>query len=182
MKDGIEPEIGAERFAALLEAYGAEPARWPEAERAAARRFEAAHPQTAEPLLAEARALDRAIDRALQAHAASALSPAARAALHRDARTSAPPPPRSLAARLAGWRPTEWMGGDWRPAGALAAALFLGLLGGTAAPTLVPFAPAEAVAADPTVEALAEDAALYLYGPGAALETPAAPDQTEATR
>lgn len=46
------------RFLDLLEAYGADPAHWPEAERAAATAFADAHPEFAAPLLAEARALD----------------------------------------------------------------------------------------------------------------------------
>lgn len=175
-------ELTAARFAALLDAYGAEPARWPEDEREAARRFAATQPQTAEPLLAAARTLDRAMDAALDAHAPPALSAKALAGLHPAARRPSPPGGRVFAGRLAAWWGMDWMGGDWRPAGALAAALVLGLLGGTAAPALAPFAPAEAVAADPTVEALAEDAALYFYGPAAALETPAKADQTEASR
>lgn len=46
------------RFAALVEAYGADPARWPETERGAALRFQMANPQVAARLLAPARALD----------------------------------------------------------------------------------------------------------------------------
>jgi len=46
------------RFLDLIEAYGADPARWPEAERKAATAFVEAHADFAEPLLAEAQALD----------------------------------------------------------------------------------------------------------------------------
>jgi hypothetical protein len=45
-----------ERFFQILEAYGADPSRWPEAERAAAQAFAAAHPRQVEAaMLAEAR-------------------------------------------------------------------------------------------------------------------------------
>lgn len=58
------------RFAALLEAYGAAPARWPAGERAAAQAFMAGQPARARALLAEAAALDAALD-AAPAQAAS---------------------------------------------------------------------------------------------------------------
>ena len=51
----------AERFALLLEAYGASPGRWPVAERTAAEAFVAAHGGS--PLLDGATALDAALDR-----------------------------------------------------------------------------------------------------------------------
>ncbi len=51
------------RFRAVLDAYGADPARWPEAERAAATAFLAAHPQVATALL-DAAALDQRLDAA----------------------------------------------------------------------------------------------------------------------
>lgn len=61
-----------DRFRAILDAYGADPARWPEAERAAAQAFASAHPD----LVAEAAALDALL--ALDAGEA-APSPALRA-------------------------------------------------------------------------------------------------------
>ncbi|WP_298744855.1 hypothetical protein [uncultured Brevundimonas sp.] len=48
----------AERFLALVAAYGADRRRWPEDERAAAEAFAAAHPDTARPALDEADAID----------------------------------------------------------------------------------------------------------------------------
>jgi hypothetical protein len=48
----------AERFIQIVEAYGADPARWPEAERAAAQAFADAHPQIAADALAAEAALD----------------------------------------------------------------------------------------------------------------------------
>jgi hypothetical protein len=53
--------MDATRFSDLIAAHGAEPRRWPEAGRADALRFIAAHPEQAETLLAEARALDAAL-------------------------------------------------------------------------------------------------------------------------
>ena len=48
----------AERFLALAAAYGADRRRWPEGDRAAAEAFASAHPDLAQPVLAEADALD----------------------------------------------------------------------------------------------------------------------------
>lgn len=48
----------AERFQAIVEAYGADPARWPEAERDAALAFADQAGDVAQAVLAEARALD----------------------------------------------------------------------------------------------------------------------------
>ena len=48
----------AERFQAIVEAYGANPARWPEAERDAALAWADQAGETAQAMLAEARALD----------------------------------------------------------------------------------------------------------------------------
>lgn len=48
----------AERFLALVEAWGANPRRWPAAERADAEAFAAAHPAQARAALAEADAID----------------------------------------------------------------------------------------------------------------------------
>ena len=52
-----------ERFRQLIEAYGAEPARWPAAEREAARRLAASDARAA-AMLAEAAGLDRLLDQA----------------------------------------------------------------------------------------------------------------------
>lgn len=48
----------ADRFLTIVEAYGADPVRWPEAEREAALAYVAETGAAAEALLAEARALD----------------------------------------------------------------------------------------------------------------------------
>lgn len=48
----------AERFIALVSAYGADARRWPESERTAAQAYMAAEPETARAVLAEADAVD----------------------------------------------------------------------------------------------------------------------------
>jgi hypothetical protein len=50
------------RFRDIVDAYGADAARWPEAERAAAAIFARNNPEIAQPLLDEARALDTWLD------------------------------------------------------------------------------------------------------------------------
>ena len=54
--------MNAQRFQNLAEAYGADPRRWPEAERAAARAFMDADPHGAERLLFEARQMDLVLE------------------------------------------------------------------------------------------------------------------------
>lgn len=51
-----------ERFSAVAEAYGADPTRWPEAERHAMLDFMAAHPDRAAPVLEAARVMDQWLD------------------------------------------------------------------------------------------------------------------------
>ena len=63
----------AERFLALVAAWGADRRRWPESERAAAEAFAAAHPGTAGPALAEADALDALLNRAPTPQVSTAL-------------------------------------------------------------------------------------------------------------
>lgn len=53
----------AERFKAIIEAYGSGPQRWPAGERAAALAYRDAHPREAEALLGDAAVLDRLLDR-----------------------------------------------------------------------------------------------------------------------
>lgn len=52
------------RFEAIVTAYGADPARWPPAERAAALAFAEAHPAFAAPVLARERSLDDLLETA----------------------------------------------------------------------------------------------------------------------
>lgn len=61
------------RFEAILDAYGADPARWPEAERDAALELMRREPEGAQAALAAARALDAALDAAPDAAPSEAL-------------------------------------------------------------------------------------------------------------
>lgn len=54
--------MNTERFENLIAAYGAEPSRWPEAERKAAMAFMASDRAAAERMLFEARMIDAALD------------------------------------------------------------------------------------------------------------------------
>ncbi|ESQ81265.1 hypothetical protein [Asticcacaulis sp. YBE204] len=54
----ITQPMTSDRFEAIIEAYGATPSRWPEAERDAARAFMQREPQIARALMAEARGID----------------------------------------------------------------------------------------------------------------------------
>ena len=60
MTEVDESEMDEARFARLVEAYGAEPARWPAGERHAAQRLLSSS-TSAQHALAQARALDRAL-------------------------------------------------------------------------------------------------------------------------
>jgi hypothetical protein len=100
------------RFAALVEAYGAEPSRWPADRRAWAEQF-LARSDAARAIAAEAAALDAALDRAPLAPPPAALI----------GRVLAAAPRAGARARSASW----WLGGFWRPAAGLAAAAVLGI-------------------------------------------------------
>lgn len=92
-----------DRFTALLEAFGADPKRWPDAERAAALAFAAAEP-AAKALMRDAAALDALLDAA-----------------------EAPGPSDLLAARLARRAPGP-RAPVWRTAVAFAACAVFGLV------------------------------------------------------
>jgi hypothetical protein len=96
------------RFAALIEAYGAEPRRWPADRRAWAEDL-LRRSAEARALAAEAAALDAALDRAPLAAPPAALIGRVLAAAPR--------------ARAGHW----WLGGFWRPAAGLSAAAILGI-------------------------------------------------------
>ena len=117
-----------ERFEALLDAYGADPDRWPDAERDAALAF-AKSSAAARLRLDEAALLDRLIDQADTAPVTSELQTKilaafAQARAHRSAGLS------TAFAKLMPGR-TAWV-----PATALAASLALGLGVGTFLPAL----------------------------------------------
>jgi hypothetical protein len=132
--------MNIERFKILVEAYGADPSRWPEGERDAAVAFAETSPE-ARRLLAEAAALDRLLD-------AAETTPAARALEERILATFSERP-RSFAR----WydvltaRPLPWL-----PGAAIAASLALGLMVGAALPGVAGIGDGAAV--DPALIAL----------------------------
>jgi hypothetical protein len=136
-----------ERFKVLVEAYGANPARWPEAERALAEAFANATPE-AQRILSEASALDRLLDAA-----------------------STAPVTRDLETRVLGsfgapktrrWLP-EVM--PWTQAAALAASLVLGMLAGSALPAIAGIGEGSVVA-DPAMVAFGDFGEEYLEDAG----------------
>ena len=131
-----------ERFELLLEAYGANPASWPESEREAALKHLEASPH-ARRLFDEAAALDRLIDRA----ETLAVSPALQAKL-----LAALPRPRDRAAYVFAW-PSVLGGGRWIHATAFAMSLLLGLAVGAIVP---PLAGLDRAQDDPALVALGD--------------------------
>lgn len=90
----------AERFQAIVEAYGADPARWPEAEREAALSCTAGAGAAVQALLAEARALDAGLAR----HAAPLPDAAAFARALKGAEAALTPAPRRWSFHLPAFR------------------------------------------------------------------------------
>lgn len=111
-----------ERFARIVEAYGADPRRWPDGERAAARAYAQANPREAQQWLAAAAALDAGL-------AADVADPPSRA-LQRRIVAQAQTPSR---ARTAQARPARW----WLSGAALAGAGVAGLAAGAMAMSLL---------------------------------------------
>jgi hypothetical protein len=112
--------MNLDRFAALVDAYGASPARWPEGERAAAVELMQTSAE-ARRLAEEADRLDRLLDTPQTAPVTRALQDRILAAL-----ASRGPAPRGSRITL----------GRWLPAGAVACSLLLGLAIGTQVPAL----------------------------------------------
>jgi len=114
--------MGMDRFAALVDAYGSSPARWPDAEREAAIALMQSSPE-ARRLADEAGRLDRMLDMPETAPASRALEDRILASF-----AQRQPQPRPTLALFA---PTRWL-----PAGAVACSLALGILAGLQAPRL----------------------------------------------
>lgn len=127
--------MNIERFRILVEAYGADPARWPEAERVAALLF-AEQSAEARAALQEAAAFDRVLDAAETQAATRDL----------EDRILATFPARTVKER------TPWFAPRRIPAAAVACSLALGLAVGAALPGLVGVGDAAAV--DPALIAL----------------------------
>lgn len=138
------------RVEEILPAYGADPARWPDAERAAAEAVLATDPARARTLLERERSLDQTLD----SWAAPAVSEKARASMA----TAATP---GFISRVRGAfnAGIGWRGPLWQPAGAFACALLLGMVAGGAVPaTAIDIAGFTDL--DPAAEAYGETAEL----------------------
>jgi|OM-RGC.v1.025546906 hypothetical protein len=100
------------RFKTLAEAYGGDIARWPDADQASARAFQAAHPERAEAVLHDALVLDRALAGAGPVDTPSCLEGAilAQTAQEKAGLAPAPPPWAALAAAVA---LTVGLGAGW---------------------------------------------------------------------
>lgn len=113
-----------DRVLELIEAYGADPIRWPENERAAAQSLLAT---TDDPRLRVALAEAQSLDDMLALATVPEISRETHDRLRLDAAA-----PSSLVAWLQ--RLLDWPGPVWQPTGALAAALILGVWVGAANP------------------------------------------------
>ena len=113
--------MDTERFRGLVDAYGADPRRWPEDERAAMEAFRGAEPP-AEAWLHEARELDGWLDR--DTVTTRDLSQQILRAL-----------PQPFAERLVAWLLPREPGLWWRPAVAAALPVVFGVAIGMATPT-----------------------------------------------
>lgn len=121
-------EITLERFSAIVEAYGASPARWPAAERGAAEAL-AASSAEARSLLAAAGALDAALAAAPVETPSAALAARLMAARPRAIAGVPAARPRSTFRELI---ETIWPYGSLAlPTGALAASIMLGVAVGS---------------------------------------------------
>lgn len=119
-------EVDVERFAELVDAYGAEPSAWPEQERPSALRL-LEHSEQAVRLLEEAAQLDGLLADVLDVEPSMGL---------RDRiLEQAPLPPRTWSERWARMAQAIWpFGPSWQPATALAASVLLGLTFGFTVP------------------------------------------------
>jgi hypothetical protein len=140
----MDRTMNPDRFAQLTWMFGGDTERWPAAEREAARGLAAARPALTEPLIEEARRLDRTLDGAPLARPSREL---------RDRIVQAAPRPRTT------WAAPRWLAGLGLTAG-LASAAVAGVAAGlsVAPATLAP--PHIAPAADP-----GEEAAMLLREP-----------------
>jgi hypothetical protein len=132
--------MNIERFKILVEAYGADPSRWPEAERKAGLALAETSPE-ARRLLAEAAALDRLLDTAETVPVTRALEERILATFTERPRSFA----RWVGVLTA--RPLPWL-----PGAAIAASLALGLAVGAALPSAAGIGDGAAV--DPALVAL----------------------------
>lgn len=145
-----DTDMSAERLAALAEAYGGDPARWPADAREAARRLAAADADAGR-MLAEAARLDALLDAAPD-------PPLASAALAGRVLAAAPKP-KGARLRLV-------LGALWRPVTGLAVATALGVMVGALMPAPVGIgASAADTGTDTEITALITSVSLNLDAP-----------------
>ena len=126
----MQREITLERFAGIVDAYGASPERWPDSERAAAEALAAASAE-ARTLLTQAAALDLLLGHAPAEAPSAALFERLIAARPRGLAPVASPRPQGF---LRGLIDAVWpYGSPAVPAGALAASIMLGVALGSVA-------------------------------------------------
>lgn len=125
-----DPE-GLADLESLLEAYGADPARWPvdDPRRPKAWAASQSGDPAAQELVRQAQAFDTALDHALGAPAAPKASAALTGAILQAAPSTTP---QSAVQRL-----NDWATRFWKPVAALSCAAFLGVMVGVIAPVPV---------------------------------------------
>ena len=121
----MDEPMNLNRFAAIVDAFGGAPARWPDAERAAAIVFMKSSPE-AQRLVEEAEALDGMLDMPETAPATRELQ---------DRIMSALPAAKFRGPRVAATRGFRWS--KWIPAAAVTCSLALGVALGTQLPQIV---------------------------------------------
>jgi hypothetical protein len=140
----VDQAMSPDRFAQLTWMYGGDAERWPAAEREAASRLAVAQPALTEPLIEEARRLDRTLDAAPSARPSREL---------RDRIVQAAPRPRTT------WSAPRWLAALGLTAG-LAGAAVAGVAAGLSVAPVTLAPPHIAPAADP-----GEEAAMLLREP-----------------
>jgi hypothetical protein len=158
--NGVKSPMNPGRFALLIEAYGAEPSRWPAAERAAAEAF-AASGAVPGAALADAAILDRTLDRLPTEDIRPALRARVLAAYDEVAARRAIGPFGIIIRAIGRTRDMIWPGAPlWQPASALAASLVIGLVLGLLVPSV------SAHDADPSANLLDVAPAVFDLGHG----------------
>jgi hypothetical protein len=148
--------MNPDRFAALVDAYGALPSRWPAGERAAAEAFAAAN-AASNAALADASGLDRTLDRLPTEDIPSGLRARILAAYDEAVMRRAGGPFGSIPAALGRLRDAIWPGAPlWQPASAFALSLAIGLAMGLLVPSAV-----SAHDADPSANLLVVTPAVF---------------------
>jgi hypothetical protein len=133
--NGERSPMNAARFTALVDAYGARPARWPARERAAAEAFAASDP-AAKVLLADASQLDLALDRLPTDEVPAGFGTRILSAYDGTIARRAGGPFGRIARAIGAIRDAIWPGAPlWQPASAFAVSLAAGVVLGLLVPS-----------------------------------------------